>query len=414
MKTAILIGAGERGLNTYGAYALKYKDKLKFVAVAEPDDYRRNYFKENHNIEDKYCVRDWKDLLKFPKIADIAIIATLENLHKEPALAFLDLGYNILIEKPVAPTIEDSVQIIKKAIEKDKYIMPAYVLRFSDFYKKIREIIDLHLLGEIVSVIQKEHIGYWHMAHSYVRGRWRKSKDVGPIILTKSCHDLDILQWILGKKCLQIYSTGSLKHFRKENCPNQASDNCLDCKLKNSCPYSATKIYLNMENNGWPVNTITNDLSYEGRINALRTTNFGKCVYKLDNDVLDNQKVLMKFDDSIDVIFTLDAFTHDKTRIIKITGSKGELFGNFAKNYIEINTFSNDKKEVIELNPKYKSSHQGSDFNLLDEFLETLDSKKPVDYYNFIESHFMAFASEYSRINNTIVDYQRYKEEKIR
>ena len=114
MKTAILIGAGERGLNTYGAYALKYKDKLKFVAVAEPDDYRRNYFKENHNIEDKYCVRDWKDLLKFPKIADIAIIATLENLHKEPALAFLDLGYNILIEKPVAPTIEDSVQIIKK------------------------------------------------------------------------------------------------------------------------------------------------------------------------------------------------------------------------------------------------------------------------------------------------------------
>lgn len=414
MKTAILIGAGERGLNTYGAYALKYKDKLKFVAVAEPDDYRRNYFKENHNIEDKYCVRDWKDLLKFPKIADIAIIATLENLHKEPALAFLDLGYNILIEKPVAPTIEDSVQIIKKAIEKDKYIMPAYVLRFSDFYKKIREIIDLHLLGEIVSVIQEEHIGYWHMAHSYVRGRWRKSKDVGPIILTKSCHDLDILQWILGKKCLQIYSTGSLKHFRKENCPNQASDNCLDCKLKNSCPYSATKIYLNMENNGWPVNTITNDLSYEGRINALRTTNFGKCVYKLDNDVLDNQKVLMKFDDSIDVIFTLDAFTHDKTRIIKITGSKGDLFGNFAKNYIEINTFSNDKKEVIELNPKYKSSHQGSDFNLLDEFLETLDSKKPIDYYNFIESHFMAFASEYSRINNTIVDYQRYKEEKIR
>ena len=414
MKTAILIGAGERGLNTYGAYALKYKDKLKFVAVAEPDDYRRNYFKENHNIEDKYCVRDWKDLLKFPKIADIAIIATLENLHKEPALAFLDLGYNILIEKPVAPTIEDSVQIIKKAIEKDKYIMPAYVLRFSDFYKKIREIIDLHLLGEIVSVIQEEHIGYWHMAHSYVRGRWRKSKDVGPIILTKSCHDLDILQWILVKKCLQIYSTGSLKHFRKENCPNQASDNSLDCKLKNSCPYSATKIYLNMENNGWPVNTITNDLSYEGRINALRTTNFGKCVYKLDNDVLDNQKVLMKFDDSIDVIFTLDAFTHDKTRIIKITGSKGELFGNFAKNYIEINTFSNDKKEVIELNPKYKSSHQGSDFNLLDEFLETLDSKKPIDYYNFIESHFMAFASEYSRINNTIVDYQRYKEEKIR
>lgn len=136
------------------------------------------------------------------------------------------------------------------------------------------------------------------------------------------------------KKCLQIYSTGSLKHFRKENCPNQASDNCLDCKLKNSCPYSATKIYLNMENNGWPVNTITNDLSYEGRINALRTTNFGKCVYKLDNDVLDNQKVLMKFDDSIDVIFTLDAFTHDKTRIIKITGSKGELFGNFAKKII--------------------------------------------------------------------------------
>ena len=225
--------------------------------------------------------------------------------------------------------------------------MPAYVLRFSDFYKKIREIIDLHLLGEIVSVIQEEHIGYWHMAHSYVRGRWRKSKDVGPIILTKSCHDLDILQWILGKKCLQIYSTGSLKHFRKENCPNQASDNCLDCKLKNSCPYSATKIYLNMENNGWPVNTITNDLSYEGRINALRTTNFGKCVYKLDNDVLDNQKVLMKFDDSIDVIFTLDAFTHDKTRIIKITGSKGELFGNFAKNYIEINTFSNDKKKLL-------------------------------------------------------------------
>jgi len=414
MKTAILIGAGERGINTYGAYALEHKDKLKFVGVAEPDDYRRNYFKKIHNIEDRYCVKDWKDLSKFPKIADIAIIATLENLHKDPALAFLDLGYNILIEKPVAPTIEDSIEIIKKAIEINKYIMPAYVLRFSDFYKKIKEVLVSEILGELVSVIQEEHIGYWHMAHSYVRGRWRKSEEVGPILLTKSCHDLDILQWLLGRKCLQIYSTGSLKHFRKENFPKDGSERCLECKLKNSCPYSATKIYLDMQNNGWPVNTITNDLSYEGRIHALRTSNFGKCVYKLDNNVLDNQKVVMKFDENIDVIFALDAFTHDKTRIIEITGSKGDLYGNFEKNYIEINTFSNDKREVIEVNPKYKTGHQGSDFNLIDEYLENLDSNVNLDYFNLIESHFMAFAAEYSRINNSIVDYQKYKEEKIK
>lgn len=269
MKTAILIGAGNRGTEAYGAYALANKDKLKFVAVAEPNDYRRNHFKVFHHIEDKYSVKDWKDLLRFPKIADIAIIATLDQLHKETALAFLDLGYDILIEKPVAPTIEESVEIIKKAKEKNRYIMTAYVLRFSDFYTKIKHLIDSQVTGEIVTVEQQEHIGFWHYAHSYVRGRWRNSKEVGPILHTKSCHDLDILQWLLGKECLQIYSVGNLKHFRKENFPKNADQRCLDCQLKDSCPYSATKIYLNMDNNDWPVNTITNDLSYEGRIQAL-------------------------------------------------------------------------------------------------------------------------------------------------
>jgi ribosomal protein L21E len=409
MKSAILIGAGQRGIYAYGAYAIEKKEKLKFIAVAEPDEFKREYFKKLHNIDENYSVKDWKNLIKFGKIADFVVISTMDKLHKEPALEFLKLGYDILIEKPVSTNIEDSVEIIKKAKELKRFIMPCYVLRFSEFYSEIKNLIKNNKIGKIISIEQNENIGYFHMAHSYVRGRWNNSIETASIILTKSCHDLDIIQWLIDKPCKSIFSYGNLSLFNPINKPNNSSDKCLKCSVEEECPYSAKKLYLNMELKGWPVDTITNDLSYEGRLNALKNTQYGTCVYTCDNNVLDNQTVLMEFEDGINVVFKLNAFTHDKTRIIKISGSHGEIIGNFEKNIIEIFDFINDTKEIINIKPEYVSAHNGSDFKLMDFFINFIDSNKNIDYFNLIESHFMAEAAEISRINKSNIDYLKFK-----
>ena len=403
----IIIGAGARGAG-YAEFANACPDRLEIVGVAEPRDFYRNQMVKKFNIPPKNVYTDWHDLAKREKFADGVIIATLESLHTEPALKFAQKGYHIMLEKPMAPTAAECRKIVAAA-QKNKIIFAVcHVLRYT---KKIKQILDSGAIGDIVSMQHIEEVGWWHQAHSYVRGNGRNEKESSFILLTKSCHDIDWISYIMGHKCKAVSSFGSLKHFRKAEQPQGAAARCLDCGCEAACPYSAIKIYikdrLEKGQTGWPVNVLTPVVTKENVLKALRTGPYGRCVYECDNDVVDNQVVNMLFEGGRTVAFTMTAFAHGgrKTRIF---GTKGEIYGDESE--IKVFDFLTQKTEVADTNVPEGSilgSHGGGDLGLMESFVTAiaLNDHSPIlsGPDATLESHLMVFAAEKSRKEGRVI-----------
>ena len=215
--TAILIGAGNRGI-AYTDIMSQMADKYEIVAVAEPVDSRRNYIKNKHSLSDEMCFTDYQDLLALGKIADMAIIATMDQLHFDPAMKAIALKYDLLLEKPVCPQPEECLKIALFAEEMGVKALVCHVLRYSDMFLELKHMIHEGLIGDIVSINHEECVGNVHQSHSFVRGNWGNSTRSSCMLLQKSCHDLDILQWLIGKKCKKIQSFGSLTYFKQKKC----------------------------------------------------------------------------------------------------------------------------------------------------------------------------------------------------
>ncbi len=329
----IIVGAGDRG-NVYASYAKEHPKRAKVVGVAEPRDFYRDKMMKEYDIPEVSAFKDWKELEKEEKFADAVIITTQDHMHRDPAIKFAKKGYHILLEKPMAPDEKGCKDIIKAVKGKDIIFAVGHVLRYTRYTKKLKEILDSGRIGEIISLQRLEPVGFWHQAHSFVRGNWRKESESSFMLLTKSCHDLDWIRYIMGKKCKTVSSFGSLTHFKKENKPHNAGDNCLECEYELLCPYSARRIYLNFlkqGNTGWPVSVITTDVTKGGIIRAIREGPYGKCVYSCDNDVVDHQVVNMEFEGGETASFTMTAFTKARQRETRIFGTKGEIYGNGTK-----------------------------------------------------------------------------------
>ncbi|MFP4661853.1 MAG: Gfo/Idh/MocA family protein [Halanaerobiales bacterium] len=408
--TVAVIGAGNRGGRVYGAYIENHPEEIKAVAIAEPDVERRNRFAEKHDIDKEYQFNSWEDLLSRDKLADGLIIATLDTMHVEPALKALEKGYKILLEKPIAPGWSDTIRLAEKTRKLDGNILVAHVLRYTPFYTKLKEVLSRETIGEIRFVDHLENIGYFHFAHSYVRGNWRNTEVAAPIILAKSCHDMDLIYWLLGRKCKELYSNASLEYFTAANFPDGAAERCLDCGVVEECPYAVQKIYLT-EEDGWPVSVITEDLSREGRIKALREGPYGRCVFRCDNTVPEVQTVQMTMEGNLEVNFALTAFSSKITRKTTFYGSRGEIRADFEDGKIIIDRYDGDIENIRVTAPN--EGHGGGDAGLMDHFVQLLqeDSKDPQDGYSpysstiedSVESHKMAFAAEKSRQERTMI-----------
>lgn len=407
----ITIGAGNRG-STYSAYATTHPELMQVAGVAEPVKERRERFRTTYKIPQNRCFTTWEDVFKVPKFADAVIVATPDQLHFGPTMKALEMGYHILLEKPISPSLEECLQIQKKAAKAKVMVAVCHVLRYTPYFKKLKSIVEEGRLGEIVSVDHFEPVGYWHMAHSYVRGNWRKEAESSFMLLAKSCHDLDILRWLVNKPCRQISSFGSLKHFKPENAPIGHAKRCIDqCKAEPDCPYSALKLYLDMNRKGWPVSVITEDLSLEGRMNALKEGPYGRCVYHCDNDVVDHQVVSMLFENDITVNFTMSGFTPQAgmgMRQTRIMGTHGFLEGDM--NRFKLTIFNGNKEETFvanELGGDAGSGHGGGDIGIIRNFIEAVQQNNPgllsstIDVS--IESHIMAFKGEESRKTGKII-----------
>jgi len=408
----LLVGAGQRGLFRYGAYVAEHPDVAKIVAVAEPLDWNRKETAKRFNIPSTSTFLDWREVLKGPRIADAVIIATQDQLHVEPAVAFLQAGYDVLLEKPMAPSEDECRQIAAAAAKNPASIfMVCHVLRYTPYFRKVKDLVQSGRLGQVVTLRHMEQVGTLHQAHSYVRGNWRRADQSAPMILAKSCHDLDILLFILGKRCTRLSSFGSLRHFRKQNKPAEATARCLDCPLAESkCHYSATRYYLGKlreSNFGWPLEVITNDFTEAGVTHALRDGPYGRCVYDSDNDVVDHQVVSMEFEQGITASFTMTAFALQTGRKTEIFGSMGELRGDGQK--IEVTDFLTGSKEIFSfIDPETGSvkGHMGGDEGIMADFINAVSSRNKVltlsDPSTSLESHLMAFAAERARLAGTV------------
>jgi predicted dehydrogenase len=394
-----VIGAGSRG-STYANYALEHPEELEVVAVAEPRDFHREQMASRHKIPIKNVTRDWGEWLSREKFADAIIIATPDALHAEPAIAFAELGYHLLLEKPMAPSELECRNIVEAVNRAGVMLAVCHVMRYTPYTRTLKQVIESGRIGEIVSVQHLEPVGYWHQAHSFVRGNWRNEALSSSMLLQKSCHDLDWLRHVIGKPCERVSSFGSLHHFRESQKPVGAADRCLECEVESECAFSAQRFYLRefaAGNTGWPVNVITSDTTESGVLEALRS------VYACDNDVVDHQVVNLEFAGSVTASFTMTAFTRGRDRETRIFGTKGELFGNGQT--LEIFDFLSEKTTVIdtelESDGSIQSGHGGGDEGVMHAFLTALRENDPSRILSgpneSLESHLMVFAAERAR-----------------
>lgn len=416
--TIALIGAGQRGLYVYSDYINRHKDEVELVAVAEPNKERREAVVTRHNVPSENVYDSWEGLLDQEKLADAVIIATNDDMHFEPIKKALEKGYHILVEKPMSNDLEEIKTLGDLARQYEERIFAvAHVLRYTRFFETIKNVLDSGEIGELMSVQHNENIGFHHMAHSFVRGNWRNSEETSPLILAKSCHDMDILLYLVSSKGDKIASFGNLKHFHKENQPAEAADRCLDCVLQDTCLVSAKTIYLK-DVNSWPANIITEDHTREGVIEALKKGQYGKCAYNTDNTVVDHQVTIIEFENGVTATFNLSAFTHKTSRTIKLMGSLGEIRGHMEQNQVEVYDFATGSKRLIDTKPEVTGhvGHGGGDDGLMQEFVtnlknfDTADKKEKLKTSAevSVESHKMALAAEHARVTNTVVTMKEW------
>ncbi|MGN9838250.1 Gfo/Idh/MocA family protein [Nonomuraea sp. H19] len=405
MVTLAVVGAGSRGV-AYARHAVE-SGRARVVAVADPLESRRARFPE----AGQYA--DWRELAALPRQADAVIIATQDRDHVEPALRFSELGYDILLEKPMAVS-EDDCQAIVAAAERrvptDAIFAVCHVLRYTPYTRALKALLDAGRIGEIVSIQHLEPVGWWHQAHSFVRGNWRRTDESTFMLLAKSCHDLDWLVHLTGKRVVRVSSFGGLRHFRPENRPAGAADRCLDCAVEPDCPYSAKRIYLPLAGREvWPLSVLTDDVSEQGVLEALRTGPYGRCVYACDNDVVDHQVVNMEFEGGTTASFTMTAFTPALHRQTRIFGTRGSIDGDGDR--LTVHDFVTGRSETVDTSPTGDPTagggHGGGDAGLVEAFLTAVETRDRAPVLSSpgesLHSHLVAWAAERSRLHGETV-----------
>lgn len=383
--TVAIVGAGGRG-RAYGTWIAEHPDRAQVVAVADPRDDRRAEFAAKHGIPAERQFTGWQELHAAGQVATAATITTQDKDHLAPAVALAQQGYHLLLEKPIAPTAPECVELVDAVQGTGVLAAVCHVLRYTPYTDVLKNVIDAGRIGEIVDVQHLEPVGYWHIAHSYVRGNWRNEGMSSSMLLSKSCHDIDWLRYLVGRPIERVSSFGSLTHFRVDRAPAGAGERCTDCVIEPSCPYSAVRIY---GRRGLP------DGGLDGQ--------YGRCVYRCDNDVVDHQVVNLEFAGGVTSSVTICGFTKQTHRQTRVHGTHGsaECDGEIVTVY----DFLTEQTERIDV-PPGESGHGGGDAGLMTAFTETVATGDRTHIRSglleSLETHLAVFAAEAARHRRTV------------
>lgn len=430
--TVALAGLGSRGREVYAQAAKSYPDKMKIVAIADIDPEKVALTAEEYGIPEEACYSSVEEMLKEERLADAMFITTQDRQHVGHAIPALEKGYHLLLEKPISPELEECEALARAARKYDRKVVVCHVLRYTPIYKKVKELLDAGEIGDIVSIMALENVGWFHQAHSFVRGNWANSNETSPMILQKCCHDMDLYLWLAGKTCKSITSFGGTHLFKKENAPEGCAKRCMDgCKVKAECPFDAEEIYMNNKyigyntgNRIWPLDVLVNETPTGENIReAVRTGRYGRCVYHCDNNVVDHQVVNLNMTDGTTMSFTMCGMSAEISRYAKFMGTKGELYVNMDSHALEDNdiTIRKFNSEVTETSIDVNtlsddfSGHGGGDLKMVEEFLDIISGEKEESPYvtsleRSLESHYCALAAEESRINKgAVVELDKFR-----
>lgn len=417
VKVAIA-GLGNRGRETYAKSAELHPDKMEIVAVADIDSEKVRLAAEKFNVPKEACFSSAEEMLKQEKLADVMIIATQDRQHVAHAVEALEKGYHLLLEKPVSPELEECKRLAEVAKRCGRKVVVCHVLRYTPIYQKVKELLDSGMIGDVVSVMACENVGWYHQAHSFVRGNWANSDETSPMILQKCCHDMDLYLWLAGKTCETITSFGDTYLFKEEKAPKGCAKRCLDgCSVREECPFDAEKIYLDNKvfgyrkgNRIWPLDVLVPSGPTEEKIlDVLKESRYGQCVYHCNNNVVDHQVVNMNMTDGTTMSFTMCGFTPEISRYARFMGTRGEIrvdMREIAEDCeISIRRFVSDMPveniDVASLAEDF-TGHGGGDDRMVVEFLDIISGEKEESSYvtsleRSLESHYCALAAEYSR-----------------
>lgn len=407
----VIVGAGSRGRGYAELLYKNHHEETEVIAVADPDQDRREIIAAQWNIPESRQYEDWHEVVGQERFADAVCICTQDAMHVDPAVAFAKKGYHLLLEKPMAPTAEGCCEIVD-AVKKTGVMMAVcHVLRYTPPTRKLKQLIMEGRIGDVIGIQQLEPIGYWHMAHSFVRGNWRNEAESSSMLLAKCCHDVDWMRHIMGVPIKRVSSFGALKHFRSEEKPQGAADRCLDCRIEPHCPYSAKKIYLKRSqegNTGWPLDVLSIQQDPKTIEQALREGPYGRCVYACDNDVTDHQVVNFQFQGGRSGVLTLSAFTPMEGRHTRVFGSLGHV--HMLPESLRIYDFRTDEWEEVDYSCLRASDaaggHGGGDAGIVAGFTKALRQKDPSAILSgpdeSLETHLAVFAAEQARHRGTV------------
>jgi len=402
--TVVLIGAGHRA-TVYANFAARHPSEMRVLAVADPNPHRRDRLARLHGVTPERCFDRWEQVFEHARMADAVIIATPDALHCQPCLRALDLGYDVLLEKPIAPTEAECRAILAKAQATGRLVGVCHVLRYTPYFRELKALLDKGLIGELISIQHLEPIEHVHMSHSYVRGIWRKSASSTPIILAKSCHDTDIIRWLVADHADNVHCFGNLKWFTNANAPEGSTARCTDgCAVEHDCPYSALQIYLRDRKRLYVFDLPEDSTLWDATIlRSLKTSDYGRCVYRMDNDQPDHLTVNILFNKGVTAAFSMEAFVSYEGRRTRIMGSLGDVTGDMES--FTLTSFKNSKRLRWSMKT---DAHGGGDHAMVRDWVQAVGQQDASllssSIAESVESHLMAFAAERSRLQRTIED----------
>lgn len=414
--TAIIVGGGHRSF-TYAQLAIESPDMLKIVGIADPNKDRQKKAMEMFGFGQEFCFNSAEELASVPKFADAIINGTMDHQHVETSVPLLKLGYDMLLEKPFAVNMEEMKTLLQTVKKHGNKVMICHVLRYSPFYRTIKEYIRSGKIGDIINIQTAEHVSYHHLSTSYVRGKWGNSDYCKTsMLLAKCCHDIDILMWLMdGNLPVATSSYGSIFQFKPENAPKEAGNRCLvDCPLVDSCDFSAKKIYLDHPRR-WAMYVwdalegLDHEPTIEDKENLLKSDNpYGKCIYKSGNNVVDHQSVLFEFANGATATHNMVGGSARSTRTIHVIGTKGEIYGDFEASSLHLQTIYTESPtgfnyEEVDTGTFSEDSHGGGDMRLIRDFVNYVrDNTRSVEctaIENSVAGHLAVFLADRSMQN---------------